>query len=286
LAIGLFMAATAPAQVVRIETTMGNIDMVLNPTHNTQLQGYVDNFLNYINNDRYLGALINRAADSNGKNFVLQMGGFFSNTKRPPLTIASTQSTTKFDPVKGVPASRLGLSNTIGTVALALPGNPAQIDQGTNEFFINADNNTFLDPSFTVFAQVSDMTVVNKIMDLATIDRTKDPVFSPNPQAAGAFSEVPVQSNGFQVFIKRAFVLSDNLSALKAVSDAQSLLADSTTNALPSEAILASDASLAAGSMSAASSAQVLLTGGVPEPSSMAMAAIGFGFYALRRRRR
>src|SRR5438105_4979610 len=107
LAICCCLTTAAAAQVVRFETTMGDFDVVLNPTHNTLLQGYVDNFLKYVNSDRYLGSWINR--DDAG--FVLQMGGLFSNTKRPPLTTTSTRPVAAFAPVKGVPASDVGLSN-------------------------------------------------------------------------------------------------------------------------------------------------------------------------------
>src|SRR3954471_11939842 len=87
LAICYCFTRLAAAQVVRFETTMGDFDVVLNPTHNTLLQGYVDNFLNYVTSDRYLGSWINR--DDAG--FVLQMGELFSNTKRPPVTVESTR---------------------------------------------------------------------------------------------------------------------------------------------------------------------------------------------------
>ena len=40
---------------------MGDFDMVLNPTHNSRLQGHVDNMLQYVEEDRYLGSWINRA---------------------------------------------------------------------------------------------------------------------------------------------------------------------------------------------------------------------------------
>src|SRR3954469_13867002 len=76
------LAFSSSAQVVRFETTMGEFDMVLNPTHNARLQGHVANMLNYVEAHRYLGSWINRADTG----FVLQMGGFFSHAKRPPLT--------------------------------------------------------------------------------------------------------------------------------------------------------------------------------------------------------
>src|SRR6476620_8284285 len=136
LAICFCFTRLVAAQVVRFETTMGDFDMVLNPTHNTKLQGYVDNFLSYVNSDRYLGSWINRAdKNPDGSGFVLQMGGFFSNTKRPPLTTNSTRPVAAFAPVTGVPASTIGVSNTVATVALALSGNNA--NSGTDSFFVN-----------------------------------------------------------------------------------------------------------------------------------------------------
>src|SRR4051794_39935290 len=301
LAICFCLTRLAAAQVVRFETTAGNFDMVLNPTKNPQLQGYVDNFLHYVETDRYLGSWITRAADdpNNGANFVLQMGGFFSATKRPPLTASSTRPVATYDPVAGVPAASVGLSNTVGTVSLALPSdqnNQVFRDAGTSSFFINAANNKFLDNDFTVFAKVSDMTVVNKIMNLQTIDRTKDPAFSETPGDAGSFGEVPIQSDGFQVFIKRAFVVTDTLSALKAISDAQSISPQSAANFGGSNAAssLADSAGgstplfAGAGSSQASSaSSSLAASNAVPEPATISMALaglVGAGFMTRRRR--
>jgi hypothetical protein len=81
----LFVGPAAAQTVVRFETTMGTFDMVLNPTNNPRLQGNVDNILAYVAADRYRGVWINRADTG----FVLQMGGFYSHTKRPPRTVES-----------------------------------------------------------------------------------------------------------------------------------------------------------------------------------------------------
>jgi cyclophilin family peptidyl-prolyl cis-trans isomerase len=297
LAICFCLTRLAAAQVVRFETTAGNFDMVLNPTKDTRLQGYVDNFLHYINTDRYLGSWVTRAADNqNGGNFVLQMGGFFSQTKRTPMTSDSTRPLATYDPVVGVPAAGIGLSNTVGTVSLALPSNPNtnQVfrDAGTSSFFINAANNSFLDNDFTVFAKVSDMTVVNKIMNLQTQNLGNDPAFGDG----GAFSEVPVQSDGFQVFIKRTFVVTDTLSALKAISDAQSVgpqsavglantnigtsLADTSVGEVPLVASAASQSSPGVSSLT--------VSNAVPEPATVVLALaglIGAGFMTQRQRK-
>jgi cyclophilin family peptidyl-prolyl cis-trans isomerase len=290
----LCVAGVAAGQVVRFETTMGNFDMVLNPTHNTQLQGYVDNFLHYVDTDRYLGSWINRADKENGQDFVLQMGGFFSHTKRPSLTLDSVRPVATYDPVAGVPASSVGLSNTIGTVSLALPGDGfggTARDAGTSSFFVNLANNSFLDTDFTVFAAISDLTVVNQIMDLQTIDRTTDPVFGADPGNLG-FTSVPLQTNGFQVLIKRAFVVSDAMAAAKAVAGVKSLVDESAASfiANPSATPFVADASAATSvgelSVGSGSSAPLQLSPNtVPEPTGLILAAIGFGFYVRRRRR-
>src|SRR3954463_8416789 len=82
LVCSLGLSAPASAQVVRFETTMGDFNMVLNPTKNPLLQGHVDNMLDYVNRESYNGSWINRAEEG----FVLQMGQFFSLTERPPIT--------------------------------------------------------------------------------------------------------------------------------------------------------------------------------------------------------
>jgi cyclophilin family peptidyl-prolyl cis-trans isomerase len=217
-------AAAASAQVVRFETTIGNFDMVLNPRGEARLQGHVENLLDYVKNNSYNGSWINRADTG----FVLQMGGFFSQTKRPPPTIASTRSVDAFTPVLGEPASTFtGLSNTVGTVAMALPGLPTggtNQDGGTSSFFVNLTSNTFLDADFTVFAAIPDMTVVNQIMALTKVDKTADPNFG----AGGgnlAFSDVPITAEGFQVFIKRAFEITDTLSVARARAGVQPVVA-------------------------------------------------------------
>jgi cyclophilin family peptidyl-prolyl cis-trans isomerase len=262
-------AAFAPAQVIRFETTVGDFDMVLNPTNDPRLQGNVNNLLNYVRDNRYRGTWINRAPEG----FVLQMGGFYSHTKRVPINIDSTRPLDTFAPVAGAPATELGLSNTTGTVAFALPSDasgPLQ-DAGTSSFFINISNNDFLDPDFTVFAAIPDMTVVNQIMALEQIDLRNVPNFGAGSNNAG-FQDVPLTEDNKQVFIKNAFVVTDTLSVARAMSGVQSVMAASAAAAES-----AANEALAASSSSAA----------VPEPATIlsalaAMMAIG----AFTRRRR
>lgn len=272
-AICLMIASSAAAQVVRFETSLGDFDMVLNPTNNPLLQGHVDNMLQYVEDNRYSSSWINRADTG----FVLQMGGFYSHTRRPPPTIDSTRAIVTFDPVLGEPASTIsGLSNTVGTVALALPGDGmggTNQDAGTSSFFVNLTSNDFLDDDFTVFAAIPDMTVVNQIMALTTIDRTTDPNFGAGSGNLG-FTDVPIMDNGQQVFIKRAYEIQDTMSIARARAGVESTMALSAAN-------FGSGAEERS-SMRSTSAATV-----VPEPASLFIAAIGslsLGFFARRRR--
>jgi cyclophilin family peptidyl-prolyl cis-trans isomerase len=265
--LGLLLALPANAQsVVRFETSIGEFDMVLNPTNNPLLEAHAENMLRYVEDNRYNGSWINRADEG----FVLQMGGFFSHTKRPPPTVASTRPVAPFAPVEGEPAETIpGLSNTVGTVSLALPGGGGSTDQdaGTSSFFVNLTSNDFLDADFTVFAAIPDMTVINQIMALMQVDKTTDSGFG---AGAGnlAFTDIPLQSNGFQVFINRAFVLSDPMAIARARAGVTSTMA------------------LSAQTASGGASSVPLSAAAVPEPTAMVLFVTGVsGFWVTCFRR-
>jgi cyclophilin family peptidyl-prolyl cis-trans isomerase len=275
IAICLCLAGGATAQVVRFETTMGDFDMVLNPTHNSKLQAHVDNMLDYIERESYKGSWINRADPG----FVLQMGGFYSMTKRTPLTSDSVRSIQSFAPVAGEPAvENPGLSNTVGTVSLALSGLPTggtNQNSGTTSFFVNVGDNSGLDRDFTVFAAIPDMSVINAIMALPQKDYTQDPAFGADPGNLG-LTDVPIQADGKQVFIKRAFVVGDAMTILNDTSKVQSIMAQSAASfADPSGAI-----------STAASPAAALTPTTVPEPASVVLTLAAFSALATRVRRR
>jgi cyclophilin family peptidyl-prolyl cis-trans isomerase len=285
------LAIPAEAQrVVRFETTEGNFDMVLNPTNNPVLADYAQNLVNYVQNNTYLGSWINRAAkNQDGSPFVLQMGGFFSHTTRPSPTVNSIGIVNQtFADVPGHPAQGLGLSNTVGTVSLALPGNAdgsTNQNAGSTSFFINAADNSFLDPNFTVFAAVPDMTTINKILAFQSVDRTKDPNFAVGGNDLGQ-SEVPVNSDGFQVFIKRAFLVTDTLTTALDISNVQSVMGQS---AAPISSPLSADdaGALAASGAGDGSSPLGLSSTSVPEPTTIGLMVLGtFGFGCCSRRRR
>jgi peptidyl-prolyl cis-trans isomerase A (cyclophilin A) len=280
VAICLCMAGGAAAQqVVRFETTMGNFDMVLNPTNNSVLQNHVDNMLEYVNRETYTGTWINRAANG----FVLQMGGFYSQTLLPQFSIDQVRNLRSFNPIQGHPAgSNPPLSNTVGTVALALSGssNGTNQNSGSSSFFVNLTSNTFLDADFTVFAAIPDMTVINNIMALTTIDRTTDPNF-PDQKGNLGLSDVPVQADGNQVFIKRAFVITDTLQVAKDMAGIQSVMSQSAQT-------FSNAADLAAPSAATGLSASPgLSSNGVPEPATLSLllgSLLGFGLLNRRRR--
>jgi len=266
-ALAALLVNSAAAQVIRFETSVGEFDMVLNPTDNPFLLAHADNMVRYVENNSYNSSWINRADTG----FVLQMGGFYSHTRRPPLTIDSTRPMATFDPVQGEPAAENpGLSNTVGTVSLALPGDGmggTNQDAGTSSFFVNLTSNTFLDADFTVFAAIPDMTVVNQIMALMTVDRTTDPIFGAGPGNLG-FTDVPLQDNGHQVFIKRAFVLQDTTAIARAMAGVESTMA------------------LSAASFDDGSDVAPLSAAPLPEPSTGILLLVGLAALSMRRRSR
>jgi cyclophilin family peptidyl-prolyl cis-trans isomerase len=216
-------------------------------------------------------------------------------TARPTGSSINVRSVRSFDPVPGEPASENpGLSNTIGTVALALSGGAGGTNQdsGTTSFFVNTGNNAGLDQDFTVFAAISDMSVINQIMALTNLDRTADPEFGEDPNNL-AFIDVPIQADGKQVFIKRAFVISDAMAIAQAASNVQSIMAQSQAAFADSQAAFADSSSLtvppeipaaALTNDAGLTSGGGLTTNYVPEPASAAMLLIGT-FFMLGYRR-
>ncbi|MBI1827558.1 MAG: peptidylprolyl isomerase [Planctomycetes bacterium] len=139
---------------VFISTTMGDFTIELNgdaaPLH-------MVNFLKYVDAGFYNGLLIHRVACVQNFNtqtcnpFVIQTGG----VKRVDGEL--TELDPLFDPVKS--EANNGLTNgTLYSVTTALSNGP---NTGQNQFFINMDDNHFLDAQgFTVFGLVIDGTSV------------------------------------------------------------------------------------------------------------------------------
>src|SRR5262249_54427364 len=134
----------------------------------------VANFLHYVNSGRYDNTVINRAQGEGDNSFVVQMGTFSSPTLGLPNSRNDFVSIPKFAPVQGEPSESTGLSNLRGTVGLALTsgagGNGINPNSGTSSFYVNGMDNSFLDPDFTVFGMVTDMTTIDAIFNSNKID--------------------------------------------------------------------------------------------------------------------
>jgi peptidyl-prolyl cis-trans isomerase B (cyclophilin B) len=156
LALSAFAATAAMAAnpQVEIDTTLGKIRIELYPDAAPKT---VANFLQYVKDGFYTGTQFHRVIPG----FMVQGGGYGADYKekptRPPVPIESEQSV------------KAGLSNGVGTVAMARTGDP---NSASAQFFINVADNKRLDftsPTargygYTVFGKVVDgMDVVNKI---------------------------------------------------------------------------------------------------------------------------
>jgi peptidyl-prolyl cis-trans isomerase A (cyclophilin A) len=150
LALSLFLSSVcqaAPNPVVIINTSMGNIEIELF-TKESPIS--VKNFLAYVNSDFYNGVIFHRVMP----NFIVQAGGILPSGKEKP----------DLPPIKNEAAN--GLHNKRGTLAMARP--PA-VDGATSHFFINLNDNLFLDHSqkdygYAVFGKViSGMDIVDKM---------------------------------------------------------------------------------------------------------------------------
>ena len=167
----LGFAPAVTAQIVRIETNLGDIRLRMAPG---SAPGTVQNFLRYAADDDYDGSFFHRLVPG----FVLQGGGFYPQGAPVPTD----------DPI----VNEFGLSNTRGTVAMArIGGDP---DSATSQWFINlGDNSEDLDNQnggFTVFAEVIEgMGVVDTI---AGFQRFNLGTLYEGTAAAGAVGEVPL----------------------------------------------------------------------------------------------
>jgi cyclophilin family peptidyl-prolyl cis-trans isomerase len=131
---------TAPNPVVRFQTDLGNIDVVL---LRDAAPKTVDNFLGYVDRGDYTNTFIHRAVAS----FVVQGGGYRFRNNQAELVPAQAPVVNEFK-----------VSNTRGTLAMAkLSGDP---NSATNQWFFNeADNSSNLDNQnggFTVFGRIVD----------------------------------------------------------------------------------------------------------------------------------
>lgn len=121
----------------------------------------VKNFLSYVKKSHYKNTLFHRVIN----NFMIQGGGFGLDLKEKPTDA----------PIKNEADN--GVKNEVGTLAMARTN---LVDSATAQFFINVENNSFLDHrnksaeayGYCVFGKVTKgMPVVNKIKMVKTGSR-------------------------------------------------------------------------------------------------------------------
>lgn len=153
----LLAAAGACAQVVKLQTSEGDIRIALNAEKAPKT---VANFLQYVKAGHYNGVVFHRVIDG----FMIQTGGYDARLAQRPNQVLQPRPTKPPIPLE----SHNGLSNVRGSVAMARTNDP---NSATAQFFINVADNVNLDgqpdnPStgYAVFGQVIDgMDVVDKI---------------------------------------------------------------------------------------------------------------------------
>lgn len=172
--------------VVRLETNFGDIDFEL---FNADAPVTVANFLTYVNSGRLDNTFFHRSAFTDSTPFVLQGGGF-SIDDTAGITAVST------DPP--IVKETTGRSNLQRTVAMA---RTSDLNSATSQFFINYNDNNFLDTSgggYAVFARViGGWNVVLNIQNLRSLSLTGVAPFQ-GSQHQSIGGEVPVHANYVQ----------------------------------------------------------------------------------------
>jgi len=164
LLVAAFAAALAAsplalAQKVELDTTAGKIVLQLDAK---AAPATVENFVKYVKAGHYDGTQFHRVIDG----FMIQGGGYTEDFSQKPTR----------PPVRneGESASKAGLLNTPGTIAMARTQDP---HSASAQFFINVNDNKALnyrEPTtagygYTVFGKVVEgMDVVNKIAKTPT----------------------------------------------------------------------------------------------------------------------
>jgi len=159
LALILFsLSSIAGNPQIIIKTSQGEIEAEL---FEDKAPVTVKNFLSYVKKSHYKDTIFHRVIN----NFMIQGGGYGSDLKEKPTDA----------PIKNEADN--GLKNEVGTLAMARTN---LVDSATSQFFINVENNGFLDHrnksaeafGYCVFGKVTKgMPVVNKIKLVKTGSR-------------------------------------------------------------------------------------------------------------------
>jgi len=173
-AFALFLTAASGALAqnprVELKTSVGSFTLEL---YADKAPKTVANFLEYVKSGFYKGTVFHRVIDG----FMIQGGGFDPDMK---------QKATR-GPIENEAglASKAGLKNTVGTIAMARTPDP---NSATAQFFINVKDNAFLDyrdPSpqgigYAVFGKVVEG--MDVVMQIAKVQTTTVGPFQNVPQ--------------------------------------------------------------------------------------------------------
>ena len=189
LILCLYAAGNAFAQAqnprVLLETDRGPLLLELDQE---RAPVTVANFLRYVDDARFNDTLVHRVV----RNLIVQGGGFRADGSVIPVygNINSERNN--------------GLRNTLGSVAMALPGNPPNINGGSNGWFINTgDNTAMLDANFTVFGKlVFGSKTLSTINNAPIFQGTEQAIRIPHIQravrvAAGQFPILPAHAGSW-----------------------------------------------------------------------------------------
>lgn len=218
-----FGADPSDTTYVRFNTTLGNIDVQL-LTH--EAPQTVANFLYYVNNTTNTGNYSNVIINRNVPGFVFQ-GGAFNLIGAAPNEIALNPL---YPTGTGVP-SEAGVSNTPGTLAMALSANQTTSitdpNSGTDQWFFNLVDNSgspnFLDAQgFTVFGIVANSSSLAVMQAIGTVQPFDQSVFfnevfnlPDNSPFGSNFDAIPMvnYTSGSQILISN-LVLVNSITQL------------------------------------------------------------------------
>ncbi|QTP61066.1 peptidyl-prolyl cis-trans isomerase [Billgrantia antri] len=182
--LSLLAAASLPLAAFQANAA----DVVLHTNHGPiaielfqeQAPESVNNFLTYVQEGHYDGTLFHRVIDG----FMIQGGGFDQDFQQKPTRAPITNEADN------------GLRNERGTLAMARTGDP---HSATSQFFINVNDNRFLDHQGTHSGQAWGYAVFGRVVEgMDVVDAIKRlPTGSRGP-----FQDVPREP----VIIERAEV--------------------------------------------------------------------------------
>jgi len=176
----------------RFITNLGNVDVTLTPNAAPKT---VANFLSYLNAGYYNNVVFHRSV----ANFIVQGGQYQYFPGQTPNLVAI--------PTSPAIQNEFNVSNTAGTIAMALVSGNA--NSATSQWFFNVvDNSGQLDSqSFTVFGSTNaaGLAVLKRINALPTVDEsavygdsglTTFPVSNSNPIVVSSIVPIPVFTAG------------------------------------------------------------------------------------------